>query len=95
MITNLKYYNNCTCWEPNDVSAEGGLCGMIEGSLQIHRGTFEKHVDLRNLASIEASIGYDDDFKMEDDAYVSYHRSKHHGKTVYYFRWSAIEYVFA
>jgi hypothetical protein len=31
---------------------------------------------------------------MAGDWHVSYHRSKYKGKTVYYFRHSAIEYIF-
>lgn len=31
---------------------------------------------------------------MAGDWSVSYHRSRLHGRAVYYLRWSAIEYVF-
>jgi hypothetical protein len=96
----FTFYNNCVNWDRNDVHEEGGLCDMIDDARQITRYTFLKHVDRESLAVVERNLGYaphckDAILRMANDFHVSYHRSKLHGETVYYFRHSAIEYVFA
>lgn len=95
----LPYYCNCVSWPKQDVDAEGGLCDMIDRSIEITRRTFLKHVDRVQLLDLELSLSYTKHWTqgltMASDWSVSYHRSKLHGKTVYYFRQSAIEYVFA
>lgn len=92
------YYNNCVNWPRRDVSAEGGLIDMVDLSIEISRKTFLKHTDRDDLKALESSLGYSEHHKhgltMAGDWAVSYHRSKLHKKTVYYFRHSAIEYVF-
>jgi len=93
-----QYFNNCVNWNRSDVNREGGLSDMINRSIDITRQTFLKHVDNTELKDIEQSLGYSNHPKrgltMAGDWSVSYHRSKLHKKTVYYFRQSAIEYVF-
>ena len=54
-----------------------------------------KHIDKDEMEKIEKTLGYDHcGLKMKDDWAVSYHRSKLHNHTVYYFKHSMIEYVF-
>ncbi len=72
---------------------------MIEGARTISRKTFLKHADKADIHRLEKAMGYaphcpDSALRMSKDFAVSYHRSRLHGKTVYYFRHSAIEYVF-
>ena len=90
-----RFYNNCVNWNRNDVPA---LSEMINNSIQIERKTFRKHVDAAELLDIELLLSYDrhpsQGLTMAGDYHVSYHRSKLHEKRVYYFRHSAIEYVF-
>ena len=90
-----SYYSACVNW-PRD--AVLSLHRMIERNLEVSRRTFLKHVDRGELARLEASLGYTDHPKrgltMAADWHVTYHRSKVFGKTCYYLRWSAIEYVF-
>lgn len=89
------YYNNCVGWDSEDVNADGGLCNMIDSSVDITRSTFLKHVDREVLREIEKALGYPmGRLTMAGDWAVSYHKSKLHGKTVYYFSHSCIEYVF-
>lgn len=94
----LPYYCNCVSWPQKDVHADGGLISMIENAIDITRKTFLKHVDPCALKWAEQALGYEDHPKrgltMAGDYHVSYHRSKLHGKVVYYFRHSSIEYVF-
>jgi len=91
----MKYYNNCVNWPRRDV---GNLSDMIDGDLQISRSTFLKHVDRNILAGLEKQLGYmrhhRQGLTMAADWAVSYHRSTLHGKRVYYFCQSCIEYVF-
>jgi len=91
-----NYFNCCVSWDSKDVGS--GLIPMIDNSLNITRRTFLKYVNREDLASLEQGLGYDTHYKkgltMASDWSVSYYRSKLHNKTVYYFRQSAIEYVF-
>jgi hypothetical protein len=92
------YYRCCVSWPPNDVHCEGGLCDMINDAIQVSRKTFLKHVQDKSLRETEEQLGYADHPKrgltMAGDYHVSYHRSKLHGERVYFFKHSAIEYVF-
>jgi hypothetical protein len=98
IVMKYFYYCNCVGWDSKDVNAEGGLCDMVDSSIDITRSTFLKHIDKDSLYRIEKDLGYERferrGLTMAKDWAVSYHRSKWHGKTVYYFRQSAIEYVF-
>jgi hypothetical protein len=97
-MMSFQYFNNCVSWDRNDVDEEGGLVDMINDAIDITRQTFLKHVDRDSLREVEASLNYEDHPKkgltMAADWTVSYHRSKLHGKRVYFFKHSAIEYVF-
>jgi len=100
MQSNLRmaYFNNCVNWNQGDVFRKGGLSDMTDRAIDISRKTFLKHIDREDLRDIEEGLGYEQHpsrgMTMAGDYAVSYHRSKLHGKTVYYFRHSAIEYVF-
>ena len=96
----LIFFNNCVNWDRADVHALGGLCDMIDACRSITRKTFLRHVDAHSRAKIERGLGYAPHdagavLTMRRDYHVSYHRSKLHGRTVYLFKHSAIEYVFA
>ena len=90
----MNYYNNCVGWDTHDVHCEGGLIDMIDNSRKITRQVFVKNVNKEEMCNIEFDLGYGSWLKMKDDYHVSYHKSKLHGEKVYYFRHSAIEYVF-
>jgi hypothetical protein len=93
-----EYYNNCVNWNRDDVYGPGGLCDMIDRATDITRRTFLGHVERESLSDVETQLGYaqhpSQGLTMAGDWHVSYHRSKLHGRRVYYFRHSAIEYVF-
>jgi len=96
----MKFFNNCVNWDRADVHASGGLCDMIDACRSITRKTFLRHVDTNSRAEVERALGYAPHdpgavLTMKRDFHVSYHRSKLHGRTVYLFKHSAIEYVFA
>lgn len=71
---------------------------MIDEAVDITSLTFLKYVDRENMREIEQSLGYASHHKqgltMAADWHISYHRSKLHGETVYYFKWSGIEHIF-
>ena len=83
------YQFNCVGSDADTVNA------IIDRNREITRRTFTRHVDLEDLKLVERSLGYDKDFRMTQDWHVSYHKSRLDGKPVYYFRHSAIEFVFA
>jgi hypothetical protein len=89
------YYSSCVGWPEDDID---DLAGMIDAAVGVTRATFCKHVDHMELIEIENKLGYDHyparGLYMQNDWHVSYHRSKLHGKRVYFFKHSAIEYVF-
>jgi hypothetical protein len=71
---------------------------MIDANREITRRTFLGHVNLSDLAALADQLGYSrrsrDGLTMANDWAISYHKSLLHREVVYYFRWSAIEYVF-
>lgn len=93
-----RYFNCCVSWAPSDVNNDGGLSDMIDNATDITRKTFLRHVDQDQMREIESDLGYERHrsrgLTMADDWHVSYHRSKLHENCVYFFRHSAIEYVF-
>lgn len=95
----MKFYNNCVNWPHDDVHVEGGLCDMIDARVQVTRHTFVRQVDTKSREQIEALLGYaphcpDSVLTMTRDYHVTYYRSVLHGQRVYFFKHSAIEYVF-
>ncbi len=95
----LSYLNNCVNWPDRDVHAEGGLVDMIDSAIEVTRRTFLKHADSGSVRDLEGVLGYERFWRrgltMASDYTVRYHRSKPHGKRVYFVTHSAIEYVFA
>ena len=93
-----RYFNCCTAWDPADVHVAEGLISMTASAIKITRRTFLKYVDVVELNEIATSLGYavhpKQGLTMAGDWGVSYCRSVLHGKRVYYFLWSRIEYVF-
>lgn len=94
-----RYFTNCINWPREDVHAAGGLCDLISSCRPITRKTFLRHVNRQDREALEKSFGYaPHDFAsrltMKRDHHVSYYKSKLHGKTVYLFKHSAIEFVF-
>lgn len=94
----MHYFDNCVGWNPKDVWNKGGLSDMIDNATDVSRKIFLKHIDLKEIETMAENMGYAAHYKngltMAGDYAISYHRSKLHGKRVYYFRHSAIEYVF-
>jgi len=93
------FFNNCVNWDHADVHVSGGLCDLISDCRDITRATFCRNVDRASREQVENDLGYAPHhpgsiLTMKRDYHVSYHRSKLHGKTVYLFKNSAIEYVF-
>lgn len=96
----LPFFNNCVNWPREDVHEPGGLCDMISEATGITRKTFLRHVSREDREQVEQALGYaphcpDAVLTMTRDYHVSYHRSHLHGQRVYFFKHSAIEYVFA
>ncbi len=93
-----RFYNSCIGWPRGDVHTEGGLCDMVADSRMVCRRTMLSHIGKDKMLGFERMAGYARHWKqgltMSQDWYVTYHRSKLHGRRVYYIRHSAIEYVF-
>ena len=89
--TRPRFYSNCVGW-PHPV---GPLMYLVENARPITRKTFLQHVDREDLREIEERLGYEHHprcgLTMSGDHCVSYYRSC----GIYYFRWSAIEHIFA
>lgn len=94
----LPFYRSCVGWPTADVNCEGGLCDLVSDAIPISRRTFLANVDQPDLRALEAELGYEQHprrgLTMAADWAVSYHRGQLHGQPAYYFRHSAIEYVF-
>lgn len=91
---NLRFYSRCVEW-PIPVE---DLQTIVDNNVDITRETFLRHVDPREMLRQEQACGYERDprrgLTMKKDYHVSYYRSTLYGSPVYYFCWSAIEYVF-
>jgi len=90
-----RFLSSCVGWPRRYVD---DLNEMIADAREITRRTLLKHVDLPELKSLEEALSYASHpmqgMTMAGDWHVSYHKSKLRGFTVYYFRYSSIEYVF-
>lgn len=92
-MTRLTYGNNCVNWPRAYVADLTELCDTAR---QIDRRTFMRRVDHGDLSALEFGFGYSrHGLRMHQDACVTYWSGKLWGQRVYFFIWSAIEYVFA
>jgi len=96
----LPFFRRCVDWPRDDVHGSGGLCDIVAQERDITRRTFLWHVERQDREDVERELGYAPHdpsacLTMARDWHVSYHRSRWHGAAVYFFRHSAIEYVFA
>lgn len=89
----LKYRSCCVDWPQRKVEE---LHAIIDRAITITWGTFRKHVDAECLAALSRSLGYvpGETLQLHTDWAVSFHRSRHNSRWVYYARHSAIEYFF-
>ena len=91
----FRYLRSCVEWPRGDVPA---LIEMVDDARQITRETFRRHVSRRDREALEQALGYElhpaRGLTCAGDYCVSYHRSKLHGRRVYFLTWSAIEHVF-
>lgn len=92
-MSKLRFFTSCPNWL-NYLPVED-LNLMIRNEREITRKTFLKHVDPDSMRNTEIECGYDKDFPMTKDPFVAYYKSKVRGCDVVFFRWSAMEYVFA
>lgn len=80
----------------NCVSSDGESIGaMVDQAQDITYRTFAKHCDWQPIArELGYAVGPSPELHMKDDWHIGYYRSKYRGKPCYFFKWSAIEYVF-
>ena len=97
-MSEFRFYHACVNWPEDDVDDDGGLCDMIATAKPITRSTLLQHVDRIDLVGLETDLGYEQHhargLTMSRDWHVGYYRSTLHGRRVYFFTHSAIEYVF-
>lgn len=97
-MSKATFYNSCVNWSRDDVHAEGGLVDMVQCAEQVTRHTFCQHVDNKARRDLERKLGYElhprRGLMMVNDYHVGYYRSTLHGRRCYFFKHSAIEYVF-
>ena len=93
-----RYYKSCVDFSWAEASKPDGLISMIDNNIEITRETFLRNVYRDEIDELSTRLGYALHPKwgmmMKDDYHVTYHRSQFRGKRVYYFRHSAIEYIF-
>lgn len=82
-------------YETSCVEAIGrDVQSMVDKAKEITRRTFLKHVSKGDLYNLEHKLGYNQAFKMANEIYVSYFKSKYKGQECVYFVQSAIEHIF-
>lgn len=85
----FRYQYNCT--SPVDLEE---LHYVLDNFDEITREEFVENVNNNDLRELEISLGYKDDFKMEDDPYVTYGEVTYKKQKIYFFSWSGIEFIF-
>jgi hypothetical protein len=92
---NYRFYSNCVTWPRAYV---GELMDMVDNARDITRRTFLRNVGYENVKPLELATYHELHWKqgmtMASNWSVTYHKSKLCGRTVYYFCYSSIEYVF-
>jgi len=92
-MNKLHYAYNCT--SPDNIKE---LYAITDDYSDITYETFRKNIDTDDFDSIcyelSYAVGNEKGLHIKDDWSVSFHKSKYKGKIVYFFRQSAIEYVF-
>jgi len=100
VMRKYRYYKSCVGFSWDEASRPDGLISMIDNNIEITRRTFLSKVDREELDRISVMLGYSlrhpvkCGLTMRNDYHITYHHSKFRGKRVYYFRHSAIEYIF-
>ena len=87
----FNFYSDCVNIPQSEVVQ---LIEMIDNSQSISYKTFIKHC---NCFDIFKSLGYvinGNGLKISNDYCVNFNKSKFRGKTCYFFKWSAIEFIF-
>lgn len=84
----FSYRTNCTLAKEKELSL------MIENSSEISYEKFLKLVDEESFNELAKSLGYDKDFPIQKEPYISYHKSTFRGKDCVYLVQSAIEHIF-
>jgi len=90
---NDKYYYLTNCTEMRSYK----IINIINNSTEITRATFVKHTERVCRLRLEEFLGYvtkGKGMRVSDDCYITYHKSKWKGVTIYYLRHSCIEYIF-
>lgn len=90
------YAANCVGLDRRDAME---LSDCIGRAKEITRKSFLRHVGAKQMDTIEYNLGYAHRnsrtaLNMANDYHVSYYAGKMYGRRVYYFKWSAIEYIF-
>lgn len=89
-MNTFQYAYNCV----NAHSIEE-LHHIVDNQEEITLSELRSKVNPNDLQSLLTDLRYNDDFKIENDWHVSYHKSEtEKGETVYYLQHSCIEYIF-
>ncbi|MFP3727514.1 hypothetical protein U8V72_20240 [Priestia filamentosa] len=85
-----------TCVTANgNETLESELEYIQENDSEISFKDFLSSVSQTSFNQLARSLGYSKDFKLEEDRYVTYHKSfNKENEVVYFLRHSCIEYVF-
>ena len=67
---------------------------MLDNYNEITRSEFVENVNRNDLHELEIELGYSDEFKMEDDPYITYGEVQYKNQQIYFLSWSGIEYIF-
>jgi hypothetical protein len=92
-MTPLPFINNCVNWPRAHVD---DLTALVDSAHPISYKTFRSRVNHRDLHRITTGLGYGRYGwrRIEDDICVTFWSGFLMGHRVYFFTWSAIEYVF-
>lgn len=68
---------------------------LEESEVEVSRQTFLNHVPRTEVSRVFEQHGFERGFvPPPEDNFVAYYRGTYHGELCYFFRWSAIEWIF-
>jgi hypothetical protein len=92
-MTPLPFINNCVNWPRAHVD---DLTALVDSARPVSYKMFRSRVDPRDLHRVTTHLGYGrfSTLRIQDDRLVTFWSGLLMGHRVYFFTWSAIEYVF-
>jgi len=90
-----KFVFETNCIECPGPDPGKAIRDMVDAAVSIQWKTFAAYCEWKPVAEfLGYEVGRKTGLHLKDDYAVSFHKSNFRGRPCFYFRWSAIEYIF-